>query len=105
MKTVSVQELKKMMDEHEDFQLIDVREPFENEICTLNGTLIPLAEISSHVNDINKDKKVIIHCRSGARSGNAVVFLEQNYGFTNLYNLTGGILAWASEIDPTMETY
>lgn len=105
MKTVSVQELKKMMDEHEDFQLIDVREPFENEICTLNGTLIPLGEITNHVNDINKDKKVIIHCRSGARSGNAVVFLEENYGFTNLYNLTGGILAWASEIDPTMETY
>lgn len=105
MKTVSVQELKRMMDEHEDFQLIDVREPFENEICTLNGTLIPLGEIANHVNDINKDKKVIFQCRSGARSGNAVVFLEENYGFTNLYNLTGGILAWAKEIDPTMETY
>ena len=105
MKTVSVKELKEIIDAKEDFQLIDVREPFENEICTLNGTLIPLGEIMNHVNDINKDKKVIIHCRSGARSGNAVVFLEENYGFTNLYNLTGGILAWAKEIDPAMETY
>lgn len=105
MKTVSVNELKQMMDQGEDFQLIDVREPYENEISTLHGLLIPVADIPARVNEIDKDKKVVIHCRSGARSGNAINYLEQNHGFTNLYNLTGGILAWANEIDPSMETY
>ncbi len=105
MKSVTVLELKQMIDNNEDFQLIDVREPHENEICTLNGLLIPLAEIPNNINAINKEGKVIIQCRSGARSGNAVHFLEDNYAFDNLYNLTGGILAWAKEIDPTMETY
>lgn len=105
MKTVTVQELKEMMDQKVDFQLIDVREPFEADICTLNGILIPLAEIPTRMNEIDKDKKVVIHCRSGARSGNAVSFLDQNYDFKNLYNLTGGILAWIDEIDPSMEKY
>lgn len=105
MKSVTVFELKQMIDNNEDFQLIDVREPHENEICTLNGLLIPLAEIPNNINAINKECKVVIQCRSGARSGNAVHFLEDNYAFDNLYNLTGGILAWAKEIDPTMETY
>jgi adenylyltransferase/sulfurtransferase len=105
MKSVTVSELKQMLDNKEDFQLIDVREPHENDICTLNAMLIPLAEIPNNINRINKEGKVIIHCRSGARSGNAIAYLEENYGFENLYNLTGGILAWAKEIDPTMATY
>jgi adenylyltransferase/sulfurtransferase len=105
MKSVTVHELKNMLDQHEDFQLIDVREPYENEICTLNGELIPLAEVPNHVDAISKAKKVIVHCRSGKRSGNAIEFLEHTYGFTNLYNLEGGILAWVAEIDPTMESY
>lgn len=105
MKSVTVSELKQMIDNKEDFQLIDVREPFEYEICNLNGLLIPLADVPNRVKEISKDKKVIVHCRSGARSGNAIGFLEQNFGFENLYNLSGGILAWANEIDPTMESY
>lgn len=105
MKSVTVHELKEMMDKKEDFQLIDVREPFENDICSLGALLIPLSEIPNRINEIAKDKKVVVHCRSGARSGNAIGFLEQNYGFDNLYNLTGGILAWAQEIDPSMDTY
>lgn len=105
MKSITVSELKQMIDNKEEFQLIDVREPHENEICTLNGLLIPLAEIPNNINAIKKEGKVIIQCRSGARSGNAVHFLEDNYAFDNLYNLTGGILAWIKEIDPTMEAY
>ncbi|MFN5148866.1 MAG: rhodanese-like domain-containing protein [Flavobacteriia bacterium] len=105
MKSVNVHELKQMIDNSEEFQLIDVREPFEAEICTLGAELIPLAEIPNNIDAISRNKKVVVHCRSGARSGNAIGFLEQNYGFTNLYNLTGGILAWANEIDPSMDTY
>ncbi|HOX83277.1 MAG TPA: molybdopterin-synthase adenylyltransferase MoeB [Chryseolinea sp.] len=105
MKEVTVQELQKLKESGADFQLIDVREPHEFDICDLGGELIPQAEIPSNVDKIAKNKQVVIHCRSGARSGNMVQWLEKNHGFENLYNLKGGILAWAKEIDPTMPTY
>ncbi|MEO7991771.1 MAG: molybdopterin-synthase adenylyltransferase MoeB [Chryseolinea sp.] len=105
MKEVTVQELKKLKETGTDFQLIDVREPHEYDICNLDGELIPQAEIPSNVDKVSKTKQVVIHCRSGARSGNMVQWLEKNHGFENLYNLKGGILAWAKEIDPTMPTY
>jgi adenylyltransferase/sulfurtransferase len=64
-----------------------------------------MADVPTHVDQISKTKKVIIHCRSGSRSGNMVQWLEKNHGFNNLYNLKGGILAWAKEIDTSMPTY
>ncbi|MBA4053319.1 MAG: molybdenum cofactor biosynthesis protein MoeB [Marivirga sp.] len=105
MKEITVQELKKLQDSGADFQLIDVREPHEYDICNLNGELIPQGDIPDSVDKIDKNKKVIIHCRSGARSGNMVQWLEKNHKYENLYNLKGGILAWAREIDPSMPTY
>jgi len=94
-----------MMDAGVDFQLIDVREPHEYDICNLKGELIPMNEIPENVAKISKDKPVIIHCRSGARSGRVIQYLEQEYGYTNLFNLDGGILAWAHEVDNSMPTY
>lgn len=105
MKEVTVQELKELKDKGAHFQLIDVREPHEVDICEIGGELIPQADIPLNVDKISRDKQVIIHCRSGARSGNMVKWLETNHGFTNLYNLKGGILAWAKEIDTSMPTY
>lgn len=105
MKEVTVQELKKLMDSKADFQLIDVREPHEYDICNLDGELIPMSDIPNNVDRISKDKQVVIHCRSGKRSGDMLLWLEKNHGFTNLYNLKGGILAWAKEIDPEFPTY
>lgn len=105
MKDITVQELKELKDSNADFQLIDVREPHEYDICEIGGQLIPMADIPHHVDEISRDKKVVVHCRSGKRSGDMVLWLEKNHGFENLYNLKGGILAWAKEIDPTMPTY
>ena len=105
MKEITVQELKQLKDSGADFQLIDVREPHEYDICNLDGELIPQGEIPGNVDKIERNKKVILQCRSGARSGNMVQWLEKNHGFENLYNLKGGILAWAREIDPSMPTY
>lgn len=105
MKSITVTELKSWMDGNEDFQLIDVREPYENEICTLNGTLIPMNDVPAEYAQIDQDKKVVVHCRSGKRSANVIQFLEQQHGYTNLYNLEGGILAWIQEVDPSMESY
>lgn len=105
MKSITVTELKSWMDGNEDFQLIDVREPYENEICTLNGTLIPMNDVPAEYAQIDPNKKVVVHCRSGKRSANVIQFLEQQHGYTNLYNLEGGILAWIQEVDPSMEAY
>lgn len=99
MKEITVQELKQMQDNNEDFQLIDVREPNEYNAANLGGELIPLNTVPQNVGKISKTKKVVVHCRSGKRSENAIRFLEGNFGFENLYNLKGGILAYKNEVD------
>jgi len=104
MKEISVQELKDKRDNGEDFQLIDVREDFEYEMSNLGGVLIPLGGILIEADKVNKTKPVIMMCRSGKRSAAAIMQLEQ-MGYTNLYNLKGGILAWADEIDPSISVY
>lgn len=105
MKTKTVAELKQMLDNKDDFQLIDVREENEVEICNINGLLIPMGDVPDNLDKISKEKPVVIHCRSGKRSANVIDYLETNFGYTNFYNLTGGILAWADEIDPTLTKY
>ena len=102
MKEISVSELKKMRDENQDFQLIDVREEHEAEAANIGGELIPMGEVMDQVERIAKNKPVIVHCRSGARSAAIINALESQFGFDNLYNLKGGILAWAAEIDPSL---
>ena len=104
MKEISVQELKEKIDKGEDFQLIDVREDFEYQVSNLGGELIPLGGILIETDKIANDKEVIIMCRSGKRSAAAVMQLEAQ-GFTNLYNLYGGILAWQEDIDPSLDVY
>jgi len=105
MKEITVQELQQLRQTGADFQLIDVREPHEYDICNLEGELIPQAEIPHSVDKISKTKQVVVHCRSGKRSGDMIQWLEKNHGFTNLYNLKGGVTAWAKEIDTSMPTY
>ncbi len=105
MKEVTVQELKKMMDTGEDFQLIDVREPYEHDFTDIGGTLIPMNVILQNSDKVDQNRKVIIYCRSGNRSANVVKALEQKHGFNNLYNLRGGILDWAEQIDGNIKKY
>ncbi len=104
MKEITVEELKRMKENGEDFQLIDVREDFEYQMSNLEGENIPLGGVLIETDKISKDKPIVVMCRSGKRSAMAIMQLEQQ-GFTNLYNLQGGILAWASEIDPTISVY
>jgi rhodanese-related sulfurtransferase len=104
MKEISVQELKEKLDNGEDFQLIDVREDFEYETSNIGGQLIPLGGILIEAEKIDKNKPVVVMCRSGKRSAAAIMQLEQQ-GYTNLSNLKGGILAWQAEIDPTLNVY
>ena len=105
MKEITVKELAELQHSKSDFQLIDVREPNEVEICEIGAVLIPMGTVPENVAQFSKDKQVVIHCRSGKRSGDVIQWLEQNHGFENLYNLKGGILAYADEIDPSLVKY
>ena len=96
MQTITAEELKKRMNEGENIHLVDVREPNENAEFNIGGILLPLGEIrnmnTDTIDDL-KNEEVILYCRSGNRSGQATQILEQ-MGFTNVKNLTGGMLAW-----------
>ncbi len=102
---VSVHQYKSWLDAGEDVQLIDVREPHEVEIAEIGGELIPLKQVTDNADKISRDKKVVVHCRSGKRSADAIKKLRDKYGFDNLYNLKGGILAWSEEIDNSVPQY
>lgn len=105
VKSITVKELNQLREDKEDIQVIDVREDYEYEIVNIAAELIPLGQIETQVDKIASDKKVIVHCRSGKRSADAIDILEKKYGFKNLYNLEGGILAWADEIDTSLPKY
>lgn len=97
IKEISVEEFSTWITNREDIQVIDVREPNEYEERNIGALLIPLATVQQRANEIHSDKKVIVHCRSGKRSATAIRELESAFGFTNLYNLKGGILAISGE--------
>ena len=98
MKEITAQELKQLIDEKKDFQLIDVREEYEFDEANINGQLSPMGDILDNIDKISRDKQVIVHCRSGKRSSTVISALESQHGFTNLFNLKGGILAYIDEI-------
>jgi molybdopterin/thiamine biosynthesis adenylyltransferase/rhodanese-related sulfurtransferase len=102
MKEITVQELDQKMKDNADFVLIDVREEHEFEQANMGGKLIPLGQIPERFAEIPKDKDVVVHCRMGSRSANAIMYLMQAQGYDNLSNLAGGITAWANEIDPSL---
>lgn len=99
-KTISAEELQQKIALNEKVNLIDVREPHENAEFNIGGTLLPLGKIQTmQIDDIEdlRGEEVIIYCRSGVRSSQAAMMLEQ-FGFTNVFNLTGGMIAWKEKI-------
>lgn len=98
MKEIGPEELKRMIDSGADFQLIDVREPYEAEACSIGGTLIPMGQIVEHLDEISRDRTVVVHCKSGARSAAVINALSSRYGFENLVNLRGGIMAYGQAV-------
>lgn len=103
---ISVQELKRKLDAKEDVFVLDVREPHEYQIVNLGAPLIPVGDIERRASELadKKNSEIVVHCKSGARSQKAALAL-QKAGFTNVSNLTGGILAWAEKIDPSLPKY
>jgi adenylyltransferase/sulfurtransferase len=93
------------MDAREPFELIDVREAFEYEIARIDGAkLMPLGEVADRVDELQRERPIVVHCHSGRRSAEAVRLLQQR-GFANVYNLEGGIDAWSDQIDPNVPKY
>jgi len=101
---ITARDLKARQDRGDKLFILDVREPHEYQICNLNGKLIPLGELPRRVNELDSSVEMVVHCRSGKRSADAIHFL-QTAGFKKLWNLKGGVLAWADEVDPTMPKY
>ncbi len=103
---ISVKELDQMIKSGKKIRVIDVREPHEWEICHLDqAELMPLSEFEQHIKKLKKDEDLIIHCKSGGRSMSALMLLRDQFGFTKVKSVAGGITAWAEEIDPDMPTY
>jgi adenylyltransferase/sulfurtransferase len=101
---LTVTDLKKRMDRGEDAYVIDVREPFEYAIANIGGKLIPQNDVPKRLAEIDRDREVIVQCKSGGRSQKIAEFLKQQ-GYPSVVNLSGGILAWADQIDPTVKKY
>lgn len=105
MPAMTVQELKELRDAGDDHFLLDVREPHEQAICSIDGAfLIPLGELENRIDELPQGRRILVHCKGGVRSAKAVGKLRER-GFDDVWNITGGILAWAREIDPTIPEY
>ncbi len=106
IRQLTVRELKDRLDQGaNDLVVIDVREPWELNVCSLPGTLsIPMRAIPARYPELSKDAEIVLMCHHGVRSQQVAYFLERQ-GFTRLNNLVGGIAAWAREVDPKMPTY
>jgi adenylyltransferase/sulfurtransferase len=104
---ITVTELKERLDRGDKVTIIDVREPFEWDIGNLGShgaRLIPLKELPERIGEISAGDEVVLQCRSGARSARALELLREK-GYPRLWNLKGGILAWADQIDPSIPKY
>ncbi|NJO07294.1 MAG: rhodanese-like domain-containing protein [Chloroflexaceae bacterium] len=103
---VSATELETWLQQPERPFLLDVREPFESDIASIPGTstLIPLGQLQTRVGELDPSQEIVVYCRSGNRSQQAIQVL-QAAGFTNVKNLSGGILSWSDHVDPSVPQY
>lgn len=107
MKTVSARELAEWLADEQRAKplLLDVREPWEHQICRLEGAqLVPMRTVPARVNELDPVRPIVCFCHLGGRSMQVAMFLERQ-GFTDVYNLTGGVDAWARQVDTAMPTY
>lgn len=104
-KIITAQELNEILSSGEKIQIIDVREPYEWDICHIEGAQnIPMNLIDESLDKISKDHSSVVMCHHGMRSMSVIHYLKMK-GFNKLINLEGGIHAWANEVDKNMETY
>ncbi|HLZ38334.1 MAG TPA: adenylyltransferase/sulfurtransferase MoeZ [Mycobacteriales bacterium] len=103
--TITAAELKTMLDGGEEILLVDVREPAEFEIVRIPGAvLIPKGELPATLAELPQDKRIVLHCKTGVRSAEALALLK-DAGFKDAVHLQGGVIAWANQVDPSLPTY
>jgi molybdopterin/thiamine biosynthesis adenylyltransferase/rhodanese-related sulfurtransferase/molybdopterin converting factor small subunit len=106
MEEITATELKQRLDNGDDIQIIDVREPHEYEIGQIpNSTLIPLGQVLNRMNEIDPDRETVVHCKMGGRSAKAIDALNRSGFPGKLVNLAGGITAWSNDVDPSVPKY
>lgn len=106
MEEISATELKQKLDNGDDIQIIDVRQPDEHDFARIPGSkLIPLGEVVSRISEIDSSKDAVIHCKMGGRSAKAIEALNRAGFSGKLFNLRGGITAWSNEVDPKVPKY
>jgi sulfur-carrier protein adenylyltransferase/sulfurtransferase len=102
---ITVLDLRAKIERKDAFVLVDVREPYEYEICSIPGShLIPLGELPSRLSELDSADEIVLQCKGGTRSARALHILQEA-GFRKLYNLEGGITAWSEQVDPTVPKY
>ncbi|WP_276485021.1 molybdopterin-synthase adenylyltransferase MoeB [Paraflavitalea pollutisoli] len=105
VKEISARDLYDWQVKGEAFQLVDVREQDEYDFVNIGAELIPLGTVAANADKFSRDVKVVVHCKMGGRSAKAIRELEEKFGFTNLYNLKGGILGYIDEVRPELSKY
>lgn len=101
---ISASDLHLLLQKDNSILLLDVRDPYEHEICNIGGQLIPLADVSQQLNELNQNQHIVVYCKMGSRSKKAAEILHKN-GFIKISVLTGGILAWIDKVDPSLPRY
>lgn len=106
MPHITAVELKQRLDNGDDIQILDVREPHEVAVAKMPGAIhIPLGQVVNRMSEIDPNRETVVHCKMGGRSAKAIAAMKQA-GFTgNLINLTGGITAWSNDVDPSVPKY
>jgi len=103
MRIISALELNDAMQKGQEFEIVDVREPYEYDACNIGSLHIPMGEICNRITDLPKDKNIVFMCRSGKRAEAVANILMTDYSISNVYILDGGILAWKDKIDSTLD--
>jgi len=105
MEYISVKELEEKQKNNESFTLLDIREDYECDICSIGGLHIPMAEVLDRSNEIPKDKSVLVLCRSGKRAESVANLLINDLNYSDVQIVEGGILAWIEQIDNSLDAY
>lgn len=104
MKQITAKEAKELLEQNQLF-LLDIREPYEVEICSVGGNFIPMAEVSERVEELPKDQTIAVMCKSGRRAQAVANLLMMDFGFDNIAIVEGGIIAWIELNNESLEIY
>ncbi len=105
MKYISVIKLREHLTNNNEVAIVDVREPYELEICSIGGQHIPMGEIASRISELDRERTLAFLCKTGNRAEAVANLLMTEYGFSNVTVVKGGIIAWIEEIDNSLESY